>query len=315
MPADTRIVSRCALLVAAACVLSPAAPAGASERAERGARSKAGLSWFARGGYVREFNADLDGGGGFDANRFFAQVGPTWTSSGGTTVSLAFGYGVDDYAFSRGVTIAGRRPWDEIRTARLSVPVRWTMNQSWSGFLVPTLRSTREAGAGSGDSLTGGGFVGVAYRFGPRLTLGPGLGLLTRLEDDADVFPVLLVNWKITQRLSLETGRGLGATLGPGLQLRFEATPRWNLSAGARFERLRFRLDGDGPTPGGVGEDRSLPLFAGATYSWTPSLQLSVLGGASVNGKLRLEDRTGERLAQEEYDAAPFLGVTFNARF
>ncbi len=311
----TRTVWREALLAAAACVLCAATPAGADERAEAAQRGKPGWSWFARGGYVREFDAGLDGGGGFDVNRFFAQAGPRWTSSRGTTVALAIGYGVDDYDFSREAANGARPPWGEVRTARLSVPVRWRLNESWSGFVVPTLRSTREAGAGSDESWSGGGFVGFAYRFGPRLTLGPGLGVLAQLEDDADVFPVLLVNWKITSRLSLETGRGLGATLGPGLQLNFEATPRWKLTAGARFERLRFRLDGDGPTPGGVGEDRSLPLFAGATYTWSPSMRLGLIGGASVNGKLRLEDRRGERLAQEDYDAAPFLGVTFNARF
>ncbi len=315
MPFKTRAVRRHASIAAAVCVVSAATPAGADEHTEAGRRGKPGWSWFARGGYVHQFDAGLDGGGGFDKNRFFVQTGPTWASSRGTTVALAIGYGVDDYDFTQDATIGGRPPWGEVRTVRLSVPVRWRVNESWSGFVVPTLRSTREAGAGSSDSWSGGGFVGFAYRFGPRLTLGPGLGVLTRLEDDADVFPVLLVNWKITPRLSLETGRALGATLGPGLQLNFQATPHLKLSTGARFERLRFRLDADGSARGGVGEDRSLPLFAGAVYEWSPSLQLAVIGGGSVDGRLRLDDRTGQRLAQQDYDAAPFLGVTFNARF
>jgi hypothetical protein len=157
--------------------------------------------------------------------------------------------------------------------------------------------------------------VGFAYRFGKRLTLGPGIGAVTQIEDDASIFPVLIVNWKITDRLSLETGRGLGATLGPGLTLNWQASAKWDIFLGGRYERLRFRLDDKGVAPGGVGDDRSFPLVGGATYRFGRRGDISLLSGFKLGGELRLEDEKGNRIADETYDPALFLGLTFRVRF
>jgi hypothetical protein len=81
------------------------------------------------------------------------------------------------------------------------------MTDELSAFIMPSLRSTGESGASFDETLTGGVLAGVAYRFGDRLTLGPGLAVFSQLEDNASVFPFLIIKWKITKRLSLETGR------------------------------------------------------------------------------------------------------------
>jgi hypothetical protein len=147
------------------------------------------------------------------------------------------------------------------------------------------------------------------------LTIGPGLGVLSQLEDSASVFPILIVDWKITDRISLETGRSLGATRGPGLNLDYRLSDSWSFGLGARYESLRFRLDDKGAAPGGVGEGSSIPLYLSATYSRGRDLQVSAIAGVDLNGELRLEDSEGRRLARDDYETAPFLGVTFNVRF
>jgi outer membrane receptor protein involved in Fe transport len=172
-----------------------------------------------------------------------------------------------------------------------------------------------ESGAALGDSVSGGGFAGFSYRFGDRLTIGPGVGAMTQIEDSPDIFPVLLIDWKITDRLRLETGRGLGATRGPGLILRWDVSDRWDLSVGGRYEKLRFRLDREGVAPDGVGSDRSFPLFCGATYRFTPRAEASLVGGVALGGELLLEDENGNRIAEEDYGQAGFLGVAFGLRF
>ena len=108
--------------------------------------------------------------------------------------------------------------------------------------------------------MQGGGFVGVSWRINDRLTIGPGIGVISEIEDSPTVFPVLLIDWKITESLVLATGSGVGATLGPGLVLRYMATDKWSFYLGGRYEKLRFRLNADGPSPTGVGEDKSFPL-------------------------------------------------------
>lgn len=283
--------------------------------AKAGPGFNAGWSTFLRGGYVYQFKTDMDSEGSFSANRAFFQGGVSYAADKRKSISLALGYGFDDYDFSGQTGFAGLSPWDKIHTYRVSVPIRWGVNETWDLFAIPTARVTKESGADSDDALTGGGFAGFSYRVSDRLTIGPGVGVITQIEDSATVFPVLIIDWKITDTLSLGTGRGLGATLGPGLALDWKPLKKWNFTLGGRYERLRFRLDNGGASPRGVGEDRSFPLFAGATYNFSRKTRVALLGGLELGGKLRLEDEYGNGIAEEKYDPAGFIGVTFGLRF
>jgi hypothetical protein len=195
------------------------------------------------------------------------------------------------------------------------MPVRWGFDEEWTIFAIPTLRFVAESGAELEDSMQGGGFAGISYRFGDRLTIGPGIGVMSEIEDSATVFPVLIIKWKITDRLSLETGRGLGATLGPGLVLGWKASDNWTLSIGGRYEKLRFRLDDEEIAPNGIGQDRAFPLFVGVGYSFSQRARVSLLGGADLGGELRLEDEKGGLIAEEDYEPAGFAGLAFSFKF
>lgn len=276
---------------------------------------KVGWSTFLRGGYVHQFDTHIDHGGSFSVNRLFIQGGLTYAPDYRRSISLALGYGFEGYDFSVDRGFASLRPWEDINSFRINTPVRWGFNRKWSVFVIPSLRFTAENGADLEDAASGGGFAGFAYRFSDRLTIGPGIGVVTQLEDDATVFPVVIIDWKITDRLNLSTGRGLGATLGPGLTLSWQATHTWNFSLGGRFERLRFRLDEHGIAPKGIGDDRSFPLFGGVVYRFSRQARASLVGGVKLGGELRLEDEKGRRITKEDYDPAGFVGFTFSLRF
>lgn len=274
-----------------------------------------GWSGFTQGGYLHQFETQGDSGGSFSVSRFFVQAGASYAPDLRSSVSLALGYGFDDFRFAGSGGLPALRPWGTVHNARLSAPVRWGFDARWTLFVIPTIRMTAEGGADVEDALQGGGLVGVSYRFGDRLTLGPGIGVITEIEDTPTVFPVLLVRWKITERLLLATGRGVGATLGPGLVLSYTASRKWTFFLGGRYEKLRFRLDRDGPTPRGVGEDRSFPLFTGVTYSFFPMGRVSLVGGVELGEEHRLEDAAGKLMVKDFYDPAGFVGLNFNVRF
>ncbi|MFH1943007.1 MAG: TonB-dependent receptor [bacterium] len=306
----------CIILAVLFLIAAPTvAAAGENRKRNAGLASKIGWSVFTRGGYVHQMDTDIDNGGSFSVNRFFVQGGPTHVSDAGTSISLAIGYGFDGYDFSGNSGFGGRKPWEDIHSLRFSIPLRWKINEQWTGFVSPALRFTGEKGADFGDSLNGGGFAAFSYRFSDRLSIGPGVGVLTQLEDSTRVIPILVINWKITDDLSLNTGRGTGATLGPGLTLDWRLSRAWLFSLGGRYERLRFRLDETGTVSNGIGEDRSFPIFGGIGYSFTPLVRISVLGGVEVGGELRLEDEKGHTIIKENHDPAGFLGVAFSARF
>ena len=170
-------------------------------------------------------------------------------------------------------------------------------------------------GASFSDTVTGGILGGFAYRFGETLTIGPGIGVVLQLEDNPTIIPILIIDWKITDKLSLETGRGQAATLGPGLTLNYRANDRWSAAIGGRYEKLRFRLDSSDSNPDGIGEDSSFPLFGSVTHRFNPKSSVSLVGGVELGGELRQEDENGDRIASENYDPAPFLGLTFNLRW
>ena len=304
-------ISGLLLLMAAPAV----AVAGEAGMKNDGRDLKKGWSFFTRGGYAHQMDTDIDTGGSFSVNRIFVQGGPTYVFEKGTQISLAAGYGFNAYDFSGDMGFGGRDPWEDVHAIRVGVPLRWKINDRWTAFASPTLRSTGEEGADFNDSLTGGGFTGFSYQFGDSLTIGPGVGVLTQLEDSTKVIPILIINWEITDTLSLNTGQGIGATLGPGLTLNWRPSPAWSFSMGARSESLRFRLDEDGAAAGGVGNDRSFPIFGGVEYSFSPMTRIAALGGVSVNGELRLEDENGDTIVEEDYDPTGFAGIIFNAGF
>ena len=286
-----------------------------SRSAKKFPGSEPGWSTFLRGGYVHQFDGDLDEGGSFNTDSFFLQGGVSHATEYGRSISLALGYGFDGYDFSGDSGFAGLRPWYNIHSFRFSVPVRLKYGNNWSVFVMPTIRTTVESGADFDDAITGGGFAGFSYRFSDRLTIGPGIGAVTQIEDSTSVFPVLILNWKMTDRLSLETGRGLGATQGPGMTLKWKATNSLNLSIGGRYERLRFRLDKSGVAPKGIGDDRSFPIFGAVSYQFSRKIQGSLLVGVKFGGELRLEDEKGNELSESDYASTGFLGFSFNFLF
>jgi len=276
---------------------------------------RVGWSAFSRGGLVHQFDADIDNGGSFSADRLFIQGGPVYATKGELSLSLSIGYGLDDYDFSGDSGLGSQNPWEDVHTLRFSMPLRWKVSEKWTGFAAPTLRFTGENGADFNDGITGGAYAGFSYRYSDHLSIGPGFGILTQLEDSTRVIPVLVIKWDITDTLSLSTGRGIGATLGPGLTFAWKPSSPWTFTVGGRYERLRFRLADDGAIPNGIGDDRSFPVFGGIEYSFTPMFRISAVGGFEFGGELRLEDEDGNEIIEEKYDPAGFFGIVFSARF
>ena len=89
----------------------------------------------------------------------------------------------------------------------------------------------------------------------------------------------------------------------------------WTAGVGAAWRVWRFRLSDTGPTPGGIGEERGVPVFLRVTRRFTDRLALHLYGGVVVAGQLRLEDASGRRLREEDYDPAPLFGATFVGSF
>lgn len=268
------------------------------------------------GGAVVQTEADLDDDSGrFDLQRWFAGAGLDYLWSPRTALGISVGGGRSDFDFSDVSGLANGDPWEEIEDYRISLVSRFAINDRLSGIVIPSWRVNRERGASSSDAQTWGLLAGVSWRLSDTLTIGPGIGVFDRLEESAAVFPILVIDWDISDRWNLSTGRGLAASQGPGLTLSYQANADWSLGVAGRYEQIDFRLNDDGPAPGGVGRDEVFPLVFSAEWSPNPGTRLSFFAGAEFGGELELADAGGRTLATSEYDVPLIIGGSFAFRF
>ena len=220
------------------------------------------------------------------------------------------GYGKDRYRF--GSTPTSFSPWQDIRSLQFGIALRYLADNRWTLFGLPVLRYSAEDNVSLNQGREYGLIAGASYRFGDRLTIGPGMGAFRGFGNEDDVFPVLFIDWRMTETLSLETGRGLAATRGPGLALRWRPVQKWEFGIAARYEKYRFRLD-DGAD--GIGQDKTVPVVA--TASWKPraGLKLSALAGIETAGVLSIENSAGTLVAEQTYSTAPIAGLVASLSF
>lgn len=260
-------------------------------------------------GSVYNFKTDMEGGGLFEVNRYYVEGGLARMWGTDRMIAFSAGFGQDDYRFSD----PGTQPWNNIDAYRMGLFGRWRISDGWVLFAGPSVRSYGETGADLEDTITGAFFGGASYTIGDRLTLGPGVVVAGQIEERTRYFPVLLVNWNITEQLSLETGGGFAATAGPGLSLVYEFSNHWKTALTGRYEKKRFRLNGSGIPENGVGEDHNVPIIGNLTYFFYPMGFVSGVIGCNFAGELAAEDRYGNDLYVQRYD--PSLSFGFLASF
>lgn len=290
---------------------SAVARAARDSQQERSAPAPAqDLELFANSLAAHQPDASLEGGGELAVTRAFLEPGLRFALDPRLTLSFAVGASIDEYDFDGAPGALGAEPpWDTIHGLRLGVGLRWFASDRWLVLGAPSLRFAAEEGASLSDGMQGGLIAGAAYRLSETLSIGPGFGLYSQIEDSPSAFPILLVRWRLAEQLVLETGRGLGATQGPGLTLAWRPDEDWELLAGGRYDQRRFRLDDEGPAPEGVGEERELSLFTSLSRALGKDARIGLFAGVALGSALKLEDAQGDELAEADLDSAPFVGL------
>jgi hypothetical protein len=309
---------------------APSADAGvpsAGENKANGQQDKASYSASAGANY--QFETDLDNADSFSLARFGAGVGVHYPLSN-TQFSFdhSLVYERDDYNFD-GLSIGGQNltPWDDTNLVSYSLQVNYRANRDWAVFAGPILGFAAEDGADWGDAFTYGASAGVRYQASKDFAIGLGVIGIQEIENNASVLPLVLVNWKITDDLRLGNARPQpGLRGGAGIELAWAFAPKWEAAIGGAYDRRRFRLNDDAHAMAvnssmamvgardGVGENTSFPIYARLSYHPDSHWSITALGGALLAGELRLEDSDGDKLASEDYDTAPFVGLAVSWR-
>jgi opacity protein-like surface antigen len=308
-------LSAAAFLLGLAALGLPAAAEQPEEAAEENAAAGAGV--IASAGFIYQAEADLDGPGEgtLQVNRFDAGAGLRTPLSDKLTWQNALFLGLYDYDFGGGGFAAGD-PWETVIITRYDTQLAYRIDERWGVRAGGVLMFALETDAEWGDSLMGGGSAGVDYRVKDTLFLSAGLGVVSQIEDDAQVIPALGLNWIAAEDWTVRVGAvPVSGGAGAGAEVEHKFNDALKLGLGVLFYQRRFRLDDDGPAPEGVGEERTIPVRLRLGWHFTRQLSLHFFGGVALGGEVKLDDERGRRLREDDFDPAPYAGVRVFGRF
>ena len=269
------------------------------------------LSLEAFGGYEFESKTD-DGDAAYSVFRAGGSVTLDWSTSESLSLSFGIGYDYADYDFDdfRDLVagVDSDDPFDEFNLVSFSVSGLYQIDPTWSVLLGGFARAGWESGADVGDAWTGGGYGAVGFRLGETLSLGFGVGATTQHDDDAFVFPVITVSWRITEVLRLESQR-LGA------RLTYTLNESVDLYARAEYFRREYRLSDHEVIGEGVFRDSRVPVGLGVDWRPIGGLTVGFEAGAMVYTELRFYNDDGDRVARTNADVSPYLALTLRYTF
>jgi len=263
---------------------------------------------------VYQFNANIDDGGTLHVARYNAALDLSGRASRDLRLGLSLAYEYDDYDFSGLTKFPVARPWSEVNRFGISAPVHYTFTDNWKLFVSPSVQWAGESHAKWDDALSYGAVAGISYKIRPDAVIGLGAGVYSNIEDTT-VFPYITVNWQMTERLRLINPFRTSPAGPAGLELVYAIDKYWETGLGAAYRSYRFRLEENGPIPNGIGEYKTVPVFARFPYKFTLQIYIDAYGGATFVNKIYIEDQDGDELFSTKTDIAPLIGLTFVARF
>jgi hypothetical protein len=304
--ASFRIVA--ALLFAAAC-LSEARAQDAEETLDEEAVPQA--HFVGEAGYGYQGEADIDGGGDVSVNRFDVGVIGRLDLPEHLRWDNTLFFSVNDYDFGGGGFSTGD-PWDTILTLRMATRLHYMFDDRWGVFGGGIFMFSPETGADWGDSFTGGGMFGVDFRQSKTFFISLGVAVLSQIEDDVRFTPSIAMNWRPYDQWVVRVGAvpATGGAAAAG-EVAYKIADPVEIGLGLLYNQRRFRLDDSAPAPDGVGEDNNMPLRLRLGWDITPEISLNLLAGVALAGEVRLDDRHGNTLREQDYDPAPYVGLRF----
>ncbi|MCH2139424.1 MAG: hypothetical protein MK100_00140 [Phycisphaerales bacterium] len=263
-------------------------------------------------GWVWQLRTDLTdtSGGQYALNRGHAVARVKLALSDELDLLIGGRYQRDDFTFSGMVA-----PWSTINTTSFAAGLQWQADQQLQIFGGGEARWATESGGSTGDGFEVGGAIGAAYAFSRSLVLGGGLGVRSQLEDSALFYPIVVVEWQITDRLALSTQLTTGWANRTGAELVYEVEDGIDVGLAAVFDYQRFRLNSDAPGAGGVGTTEALPVTLFISFELDKRASVTGFVGATVYGRLKRIDANGTDQWTSDQDPAPVLGIQGTIRF
>ncbi|MAG29565.1 MAG: hypothetical protein CL908_01570 [Deltaproteobacteria bacterium] len=271
-----------------------------------------------------DFETDTDGGDEFES----WQLGLVGDFGGpineSILVGLRTGYRYADYDFrldngpgrpsTYGTSELPRDPWGSVNTFDFTPSTTVLVGSRFSVIGAVPIRWAGESGARRNGFAAGISGL-VRWQVTDSFRIGAGIGLTSQLEDGAETFPIVSLDWRISETLSLRTEGSW--VQGGNAVLLFGASKHVRLTASVGYERTRFRLDDNGfeADRDGIGEITAVPIEVGVRFRLFAHAILDFRAGLGVAGRFRVESDDGDKLYDEDYDPSPRIGLGLTIPF
>lgn len=285
------------------------AAGGWPDRASAQGRNPGDVTGSASISGIAQLETDLDNGGNFRWSGGVVAGSLTRQMSREFSVGLLLRYDYEHWSFSTPNAFGGTAPWGNINRPRVGLNFGYQPTADLAVFVAPQIEWDYETGASANNAKNYGAIVGATKVFSPTLVLGLGAGVYRQIDENK-VFPFLIVNWQIDDKWRLRNPLQAGPAGGAGLELAYAIDAHWEVAGGGSYREYRFRLRDDGPTPGGIGQNRGVPLFARLSRKLGPKGRIDLHAGAVVGGRLEVADASGNTSASSDYRTAPLFAIT-----
>lgn len=261
-----------------------------------------------------QVDSHLTGGGSVSQFRVLVDAGAETAFSETLGVGVHVAYEYTDYHFS-GLTLFGTgRPWDTLHRLEFGGSVGYDLTPEWSIYVTPTVQFSRADDAGWGNALVYGGDLWISRDIGKDLTLGLGAEVLSELEQ-VSVIPLVVITWRITDRLLLANPTRTSPSGEDGLELAYRIADGWEVASGAAYRSTRFRLKRTGTFDDTIGAVSDFPAWMRLGRKMGGNFNLDCYAGAVIGSQLSIDDRDGNRFASTRVDLTPFLALAVSGRF
>jgi hypothetical protein len=264
---------------------------------------------------IHSLKTDLDLGGQVSSDVLVGVIAATKTIDQNQRLGFNLNLNRQEWHFDDAKAWGGKTPFGDFNRAVLTLPYSYATQSGWIYAVSPGVEFSAEEGADRGESVNYGLTAFAAHQFNPNLMFGLGFGVWDG-PIDSKVFPFFVVNWKIADDLTLKNPYVAGPAGPAGLELAWNASPKWTLSAGGTWREVEIRLSDSNPVAShGSVENRSVPLFVSADYAISAETSLKLYAGAALNGKFTINDSHGNDVSTEKYSTMPFFALTLSGKF
>jgi hypothetical protein len=250
-----------------------------------------------------------DGNGSLGVSRVGVVAGMTYRIDDTYSLTLNLRSTRNYFSFSDDARIGGfRKPFNDLNEYGIDPGLIVRFDDHWTGFFTARLRWGGEPQNAFSGGFEGGGVVGANYRFSPDLTVGLGVAVLSRIEQSAHVIPIIAVNWKASETVTVRNRR-------LGVEVAVDIAKDMQVIVGGEYEFEAYRLDESSQISRGVVRDRQASIDIALAYTICPNFVASVSGGATIYRSIKLLNSSGDELGTYEADPAPYVGARLEVKF